>query len=326
MVLGTGDGTHLVHNAGILQYGPCFTLLHGGTPEPPDVVARRRAHDAARALVLAARIGPRRRRHAARVPRRDARAGRHLPHPHRARRDVDGHARPDHARRTRPRARRRTRAPSLYGWSIASDRHVTYLFAHCHRQFGFGFLGHDPCTAEVRVARVPRGDLDAVPRYWDGRGWVGRPGSRRRRRAVRRTGRRGAGSSTRCSSRTPTGVGSPSPRRATGGASTIYLDRAVAPDRAVDDDRARLRPRTARRPRRASTRTSPASWRCTGARSSSGSATTAGTAAPRRTTARRSSPCRWRHGPRGSAVRRLSDRGRRAASGRRPRSSPRRRR
>ena len=66
-------------------------------------------------------------------------------------------------------------SPSLYGWSIASDRHGTYLFAQCHRQFGFGFLGHDPCTAEVRVARLPRGDLDAIPRYWDGRSWVADP-------------------------------------------------------------------------------------------------------------------------------------------------------
>ena len=52
---------------------------------------------------------------------------------------------------------------------------ATYLFAQCHRQFGFGFLGHDPCTAQVRVARLPRGDLDAIPQYWDGRTWVADP-------------------------------------------------------------------------------------------------------------------------------------------------------
>jgi hypothetical protein len=65
---------------------------------------------------------------------------------------------------------------ALYGWSIASDRHATYLFSHCNRQFGFGLLGHDDCTGAVRVARVPRGQLDAPLRYWDGRSWNPDPG------------------------------------------------------------------------------------------------------------------------------------------------------
>ena len=33
--------------------------------------------------------------------------------------------------------------PGLYGWSVASDDQYTYLYGHCYRQFGFGFLGHD---------------------------------------------------------------------------------------------------------------------------------------------------------------------------------------
>jgi hypothetical protein len=63
-------------------------------------------------------------------------------------------------------------SPNLYGWSVVSDLDHTYLFGHCYRQFGFGFLGHDPCTAEIRVARVRRGHLDDVPQYWNGTSWV----------------------------------------------------------------------------------------------------------------------------------------------------------
>ena len=68
---------------------------------------------------------------------------------------------------------------SLYGWSVVSAGEYTYLYAHCHRQFGWdevwfapGMLTHDRgCTADVTVARVPRGTFDARPEYWDGAGW-----------------------------------------------------------------------------------------------------------------------------------------------------------
>lgn len=70
-------------------------------------------------------------------------------------------------------------SPSLYGWSVVSAGEYTYLYAHCHRQFGWdevwfapGILTHDRgCTADVTVARVPRGSFDADPEYWDGVGW-----------------------------------------------------------------------------------------------------------------------------------------------------------
>ena len=65
--------------------------------------------------------------------------------------------------------------PRLYGWSVASDDEYTYLYGHCYRQFGFGLLGHDPCTAEVTVARTPRGDLGGPLEYWDASGWVTDP-------------------------------------------------------------------------------------------------------------------------------------------------------
>lgn len=62
--------------------------------------------------------------------------------------------------------------PELYGWSIASDDDWSYLYSWCLRQFGWSPMGHDTtCTADVRVARVPLGELTAVPEFWDGRAW-----------------------------------------------------------------------------------------------------------------------------------------------------------
>jgi hypothetical protein len=66
--------------------------------------------------------------------------------------------------------------PGLYGWSIESDGTWTYLYAQCHRQFGFDpyiyVYAHDTqCSSIVTVARVPRGQLLAAPRYWTGSGW-----------------------------------------------------------------------------------------------------------------------------------------------------------
>jgi hypothetical protein len=63
----------------------------------------------------------------------------------------------------------------LHGWSVAADEEHTYLYGHCYRQFGHGFLGHDPCAASLTVARVAGHDLDRAPEYWDGRDWVADP-------------------------------------------------------------------------------------------------------------------------------------------------------
>lgn len=71
---------------------------------------------------------------------------------------------------------------SLYGFSIADDAHWTYLYGHCHRQFGwdvgpFGVDAHDlSCAADVPVARVRRGQLFDPPEYWDGQRWQRDPG------------------------------------------------------------------------------------------------------------------------------------------------------
>ena len=70
---------------------------------------------------------------------------------------------------------------ALYGFSIASDEAYTYLYAHCHRQFGwspFPFVSppvyvHDfGCVQKMTVARVPRGRFDVPMEYWDGTAWT----------------------------------------------------------------------------------------------------------------------------------------------------------
>lgn len=66
---------------------------------------------------------------------------------------------------------------NLYGFSIASDRWWTYLYSHCHRQFGHSTSSvlpgaHDfDCVDDVYVARVPRGQVLDPPAYWDGESW-----------------------------------------------------------------------------------------------------------------------------------------------------------
>jgi hypothetical protein len=67
--------------------------------------------------------------------------------------------------------------PSLYGWSITSDTQWTYLYGYCYRQFGWDpMIGHDlGCSADVRVGRVHRGNLDETPTYWNGTAWTADP-------------------------------------------------------------------------------------------------------------------------------------------------------
>lgn len=64
------------------------------------------------------------------------------------------------------------RSRSLYGYSIVSDLEWTYLFGHCYRQFGtveYGFSTE--CSPYAYLARVPKGQMDLAPEYWDGDGW-----------------------------------------------------------------------------------------------------------------------------------------------------------
>jgi hypothetical protein len=62
----------------------------------------------------------------------------------------------------------------LYGYSVTSDDDWSYLYGNCFRQFTTpGFVGDfdRTCTTDVTVARVPRGQFDELPQYWDGREW-----------------------------------------------------------------------------------------------------------------------------------------------------------
>ena len=77
---------------------------------------------------------------------------------------------------TRP----RDASAALCGFSIDSDNTWTYLYAQCHRQFGFDpyifVYAHDrTCASRVTVARVPKGRLLAAPTYWTANGWQADP-------------------------------------------------------------------------------------------------------------------------------------------------------
>ncbi len=60
----------------------------------------------------------------------------------------------------------------LYGWSITSDAEWTYLYGNCNKQFGWTPEGHDPCAADVYLARVPKGQPLADPEYRTATGWT----------------------------------------------------------------------------------------------------------------------------------------------------------
>ena len=73
---------------------------------------------------------------------------------------------------------------ALYGFSVESADDYTYLFAHCHRQFGwdaFPFVDppvyvHDwDCADRMTVARVAKGQFDQPPAYWNGSTWGADP-------------------------------------------------------------------------------------------------------------------------------------------------------
>ena len=65
----------------------------------------------------------------------------------------------------------------LYGWSVVSDSKWSYLYGHCYRQYIHQVSGVSQfdatCMPSSYLARVPKGHFDAVPSFWNGRGWSG---------------------------------------------------------------------------------------------------------------------------------------------------------
>ncbi len=164
-------GPTLVHNAGAVQDGMCFDVLTGGTEQQPDSWVAEdstrnyqhwywpldgyQANDDTFVLFLA---------------EMEERGDRYL-----------GNATPVatwtveiELATMEPGPLERAPNPSdaLYGFSITTDDEYRYLYAQCHRQFGFSFAGHDPCAAEVFVARQPLDDSSALLEYWDGHTWT----------------------------------------------------------------------------------------------------------------------------------------------------------
>lgn len=64
----------------------------------------------------------------------------------------------------------------LYGWSIVSDDHYSYMYGHCYRQFAHDVNGpgqfDSTCMPSTYLARVPLGHFDVLPEYWNGSGWT----------------------------------------------------------------------------------------------------------------------------------------------------------
>lgn len=170
--LDDGDGgPTLVHNAAMLQTGSCFETLHSGTDGAPEAWVGADATDPFDRWFW----------------------------------PLDGYVRdddtlvllyaemsepgPGYLERTEPvatwsvdidldtmEAGELEPAPNpgdaLYGFTATTDDEYVYLYAQCHRQFGFGFVGHDECGADVFVARQPLDLSSSYPlEYWTGDGW-----------------------------------------------------------------------------------------------------------------------------------------------------------
>ncbi len=176
-----GGGLRLVHNIGMVSDGACFRVLMNGTADDPrpwlfaaETVAFARWY-----WPLGAEIGADGRLHvfaAEMVERgpgylsRTEPTGTVVAIVDVATLDVRSTARPANA------------SAALYGFSIESDSTWTYLFAQCHRQFGYDpyilVYAHDfACAGRVTVARVPKGRLLAAPTYWTANGWRADPGA-----------------------------------------------------------------------------------------------------------------------------------------------------
>ena len=160
----------LVHNAGFIQSGRCFTLLNDGTrpwlmadeTDPEHhwfwILSGSPAADGTIQLFVAemTELGDHYLAHA------EPQATWLVTVDATSLQQIEAELAPDSS-------------TDLYGFSVVSDTRYTYLYSHCHRQFGWSAMGPDPCAEYVRLARVPLRHLEAVPQYWMGLGWTDDP-------------------------------------------------------------------------------------------------------------------------------------------------------
>lgn len=166
--------TRLVHNAALVQTGTCFELLRGGTAEEPQawLLADETAPYSHWFWPLDATIGADGQLYVF-LAEMVERGPRYLTvtEPISTRVvAVDAHSLAPYWSGQPANA-----TPALYGFSITSDDTWTYLYAQCHRQFGYTPIllpAHDlTCASQVTVARVPKGRILQPPNYWDGSTW-----------------------------------------------------------------------------------------------------------------------------------------------------------
>jgi hypothetical protein len=171
--------TTLVHNIGMVQNGSCFSVLMGGTPGNPRpwLFADSTTPFSRWYWPLGAEVGADGLLYVFAAEMSERSPG------YLVRTEPTSTAVAVVDTRTWTILRTTAAADSgtaLYGWSIESDDTWTYLFAQCHRQFGYDlhiyYYAHDrSCANRVTVGRVPKGMLLATPSYWTGRGWSADP-------------------------------------------------------------------------------------------------------------------------------------------------------
>jgi hypothetical protein len=178
-ISGRYGSSTFVHNAGLVQTGSCFELLHGGDYARPtellmaDITQRRQrwfwslSGELGNDGLFHLFVAELRERGATYLTKVEPVATWQVAIDPSTMAVID----------RRPAA---DPSPELYGWSAASDDQYTYLYGHCYRQFGwdaFPFVSppvyvHDwSCADEVTVARTPRGEFDRPLEYWDGTRW-----------------------------------------------------------------------------------------------------------------------------------------------------------
>ncbi len=169
----------IVHSIGMLQDGPCFSVIYGGTRSAPQpfIFADETEQFHRWFWPLDAELGDDGMLYVFAVEMLEESDGYLLRTvPQSTRVAVVDPATGAVVGQTRP----ADSSASLYGWSIASDDQWSYLYAQCYRQFGFDEYAlvaafDRSCSPRVTVGRVPRGRLLDPPSYWNGSSWQADP-------------------------------------------------------------------------------------------------------------------------------------------------------